>query len=248
MLKHVGEVSQYVAITTLRVRDFVTAARVSGSHITVEATLSVLVILSSSAFAQPSSVSIVSKPLPPPAPAVIAPPPPPVPAVKPTNANRHIHLKCPTQVQPEYPEKAERGRTEGVVQAQATIKDGKVIEVSFLSGPRVFYPAVRAAMLQYKCVSVPGETIATQKFAFKKPRVACPTQIAPVMPKEALQLGIQGDVSAEMKIKGGRVTDVTILSSPSIFDDAVRTAAMQYKCVSDPGETTVTQSFNFTIK
>jgi protein TonB len=65
------------------------------------------------------------------------------------------------------PRKALQDGTEGVVKAQAIIKDGVVIDVSIISGPRVFHAPVRAAMMQYKCVSGTGEVVATQEFAFK---------------------------------------------------------------------------------
>ena len=115
-----------------------------------------------------SAVSIASVATPPPAPAVIAPPPPPpAPVVKAAPAKQDIRLACPTQVPPEMPRKALQDGTEGVVKAEATIKDGVVIDVSILSGPRVFHAAVRNAMMQYKCVSGAGETKAIQEFAFK---------------------------------------------------------------------------------
>ena len=56
---------------------------------------------------------------------------------------------------------------EGVVKAQALIRDGSVREVTILSGPRIFHAAVRNAMLQYKCVSEPGDVLAPQEFVFK---------------------------------------------------------------------------------
>jgi len=71
------------------------------------------------------------------------------------------------QVKPEMPRKALREGTEGVVKAQATIRGGLVTDVTILSGPPVFHAAVRAAMLQYKCASGPGEVTATQDFTFK---------------------------------------------------------------------------------
>ncbi len=73
----------------------------------------------------------------------------------------------PTQVRPEMPRKAIRDGTEGVVKAQALIRDGLVREVTILSGPRVFHAAVQEAMKQYKCVSGSGDAIATQEFVFK---------------------------------------------------------------------------------
>ena len=108
---------------------------------------------------------------PPPTPAVIAPPPPPAPpappAPKPVSSRAEIGVACPTQVKPEMPRKALQDGSEGVVRAQALIRDGVVREVTILSGPRIFHAAVRAAMLQYKCVSEPGDVLAPQEFVFK---------------------------------------------------------------------------------
>jgi protein TonB len=105
---------------------------------------------------------------PPPAPAVIAPPPPPAPPPVAAGPKRtSIGLACPTQVPPEMPRKALQDGTEGVVKAQIHIKAGQIVDVTILSGPRVFHAAVKAAMMQYKCVSGDGEVIATQEFNFK---------------------------------------------------------------------------------
>jgi len=97
---------------------------------------------------------------------VIAPPPPPAPPAKVPTRN-DIGVACPTQVVPEMPRKAIQDGTIGVVKAQALIKDGAIKEVTILSGPRVFHAAVRAAMMQYKCVTDGGDVIATQEFNFK---------------------------------------------------------------------------------
>ncbi len=112
--------------------------------------------------------AIASVATPPPTPAVIAPPPPPAPpAPKPASSRAEIGVVCPTQVKPEMPRKALQDGAEGVVRAQALIRDGVVREVTILSGPRVFHAAVRAAMLQYKCASEPGDVLAPQEFVFK---------------------------------------------------------------------------------
>lgn len=115
--------------------------------------------------------SIVATATPPPAPVVIAPPPPPAPpppAPAPPKPNRtDIGVACPTQVPPEMPRKALQDGTEGVVKAQARIKDGAVKEVTILSGPRVFHAAVREAMMQYKCTQDAAEVLAVQEFNFK---------------------------------------------------------------------------------
>lgn len=64
------------------------------------------------------------------------------------------------------PRKATQDGTQGEVIAQALIRDGSVKDVKILSGPSVFHSAVRAAMLQYKCITDGGEIIATQRFNF----------------------------------------------------------------------------------
>ena len=103
------------------------------------------------------------------APVVIAPPPRPVPVPVQTGPKvASMGVACPTQVPPEMPRKALQDGTEGVVKAQIRIGKGGVIQdVTILSGPRVFHAAVKAAMMQYKCVSDGGEVIATQEFNFK---------------------------------------------------------------------------------
>ncbi|MDP2370831.1 energy transducer TonB [Rhodoferax sp.] len=117
----------------------------------------------------PSPVStapaIVAAVTPPPAPVAIAPPPPPAPPAKVVNKS-DIGVACPTQVKPEMPRKATQEGISGVVKAQALIKAGVVKDVTILSGPRVFHAAVRAAMMQYKCISDDSEINATQEFSF----------------------------------------------------------------------------------
>jgi protein TonB len=67
------------------------------------------------------------------------------------------------------PRKALQDGTQGVVKAQIVLKGGAVQEVSILSGPRVFHAAVKAAIMQYKCVAdaVGTEVTVTQEFNFK---------------------------------------------------------------------------------
>jgi len=113
--------------------------------------------------------AIVSTATPPPTPAVIAPPPPPVPApvAAPKPSRTDIAIACPTQVAPEMPRKALQDGTAGIVKAQARIVNGAVVEVTILSGPRVFHAAVREAMMQYKCTQDAHEVLAVQEFNFK---------------------------------------------------------------------------------
>ena len=114
-----------------------------------------------------SAVAIQSVATPPPTPAVIAPPPPPAPPAPPAPNRGDLRVACPTQVPPEMPRRAIQDGTQGVVRAQVLIVDGKVKDVTILSGPRVFHAAVKTAIMQYQCSSGPGEVTATQEFAFK---------------------------------------------------------------------------------
>jgi protein TonB len=121
------------------------------------------------AVSTPSTVAVEATPVvheaPPVAPApvvAVAAPPAPVPAAK-----LDMAIVCPTQVAPEMPRRAMIDGTQGLVKAQVRIADGMVREVTFLSGPRIFYAAVRTAMLQYRCTREGGEVVATQDFNFK---------------------------------------------------------------------------------
>ncbi len=103
---------------------------------------------------------------PPPEPVVIAPPPPPEPVATGPKLTS-IGLACPRQVPPEMPRRALRDGTEGVVKAQIHVRGGTIVDVTILSGPPVFHAAVKAAMMQYTCVTDGGEIIATQEFNFR---------------------------------------------------------------------------------
>lgn len=100
-----------------------------------------------------------------PAPAVMAPVPPAPVATGPKRTG--IGLACPHQVSPVMPRRALQEGTEGVVKAQIHIRNGSIVDVSILSGPRVFHDAVKAAIMQYTCVTDGDEVIATQEFNFK---------------------------------------------------------------------------------
>jgi periplasmic protein TonB len=78
--------------------------------------------------------------------------------------------------------------------------------------------------------------------------VACPTQVAPEMPRRAIQDGTEGVVKAQILIKNGVVQEVTILSGPRVFHAAVKSAIAQYKCVADGPEVLATQEFNFKLE
>lgn len=94
----------------------------------------------------------------PPAPAT----PSPAPAAKPD-----IHIACPKQIAPKMPRQALRDGTQGVIKAQALIRDGAVREVTIISGPSVFHAAVQRAMMQYECTFTSAAIVVTQEFNFR---------------------------------------------------------------------------------
>ena len=106
-------------------------------------------------------------------------------------------------------------------------------------------PAVIAPPPQ---VEAPAAAAAAAKPARSEIGVACPTQVAPEMPKRAIQDGTFGVVRAQALIREGAVREVIILSGPRIFHAAVKAAMMQYKCTNDSGDITATQEFNFKIE
>jgi protein TonB len=75
--------------------------------------------------------------------------------------------------------------------------------------------------------------------------VACPTQVKPEMPKQAIRDGIEGMVRAQATIRGGKVVEVVILSGPRVYHVPVRTAMLQYGCISGSGDIVATQEFVF---
>lgn len=85
-----------------------------------------------------------------------------------TALHTDIGILCPTQVKPEIPRRAIIDGIGGVVRARAVVTHGAIQEVTLLSGPKVFYAAVRHAILQYKCApsSQPSVT-AEQEFVFE---------------------------------------------------------------------------------
>lgn len=78
--------------------------------------------------------------------------------------------------------------------------------------------------------------------------VACPTQVKPEMPRQAIREGVMGVVKAQALIRDGAVREVTILSGPRVFHSAVRGAMMQYRCISGSGDIMATQEFDFKIE
>ena len=104
--------------------------------------------------------AIQSVQTPPTAPAVIAPPAPPAPP-----ARADATAVCKT-VPMTMPRQAAREGTTGVVVAQGIVRGGKIVEVTIVSGPRVFHSTVREAMMQYQCAAPEGQLV-VQEVAFK---------------------------------------------------------------------------------
>jgi protein TonB len=77
--------------------------------------------------------------------------------------------------------------------------------------------------------------------------VACPKQVAPEMPDKAVDEGISGTVRTELRIKGGKVVGVQILSGPRVFHAAVRAAVARYGCSTGDAEVTAMQEFAFKV-
>jgi len=75
----------------------------------------------------------------------------------------------------------------------------------------------------------------------------CPKQVAPEVPRRALREGVQGTVTAQIRLKDGVVGEVTIISGPEVFHDAVRAAIAKYECNQKPGEVVAQQTFTFKI-
>ena len=77
--------------------------------------------------------------------------------------------------------------------------------------------------------------------------VACPTQVKPEIPRQALRDGTSGTVRAQVLIRDGKVVSVDVQSGPRVFHNAVREAMMQYKCVSSGADIVATQEFVFKV-
>ncbi len=127
----------------------------------------------------------------------------------------------------------------------------------FIPPPEVTPPTTAAPAIQAAVVPPPAPAVIAPPPPKEAPvvqnarpdiRVACPTQVAPEMPRKAIQEGAEGIVRAEVIIRDGAVRDVQILSGPRVFHAAVRNAMMQYKCQAGSGEVKATQEFVFKIE
>ena len=162
----------------------------------------------------------------------IAPPPPPPPPVK--------QIKPPEVKAPKVD--APRPPPPFVPPPEAALQQTVAPTIASVPTPMPV-PAVIAPPTQ---TEAPGPAAA--KPARSEMGVACPTQVAPEMPKRAIQDGTFGVVRAQALIKDGAVREVTILSGPRVFHAAVKAAMMQYKCTTDNGEMMATQEFSFKIE
>lgn len=80
--------------------------------------------------------------------------------------------------------------------------------------------------------------------------LVCPKQVKPEVPRKAIDDGIEGTVRAEVRVRGGKIVDVRIVSGPRAYHAAVRAALARYECSStgDETETIATQDFTFKLE
>jgi periplasmic protein TonB len=102
----------------------------------------------------------------------VAPPPaqpaPAAPIVAAGAVRTEISVACPRQIKPEVPQRAIEDGVEGTVKAEVRVRGGRVVDIKIVSGPRVFYAAVLAAISRYECSSGgDAEVVAFQDFTFK---------------------------------------------------------------------------------
>ncbi|MGA0610746.1 energy transducer TonB [Caldimonas sp. KR1-144] len=99
-------------------------------------------------------------------PIVVPPAPAPLMAAGAGERAVDVAIACPTQVRPEIPRRALQEHISGVVRAEALVSRGAIRDVTVASGPRVYHAAVRAAMLQYRCLSSEQDVRVVQEFEF----------------------------------------------------------------------------------
>lgn len=94
-----------------------------------------------------------------------------------------------------------------------------------------------------------AESPAPTKAAATDIVAVCPKQVRPTPPRKALDEGISGVVTAEARIRAGKVVEVRILSGPRVYHNAVRTAMALYECDNTSGaDLLATQDFNFKVE
>ena len=121
--------------------------------------------------AQPKAYgsALQSAPSPPPAPVQHTPTPPPAPPPALT-APKAVGNVCPNadaaENKPNFPRRALQDGIQGDVVVQVLIKNGRVQEVNWVSGPKVFINEIKAAMGKYKCAT-DFEGLVPASFSFK---------------------------------------------------------------------------------
>ena len=166
---------------------------------------------------------------------IIPPPPPPPPPVKEIRPPEVKAPKVDTPPPPPFIPPPEVASRQTAAPAIASVETPPATPSVIAPPPVAVTPAVEAPAAPAK----PNRTDMS---------VACPTQVAPEMPKRAVQDGTVGVVRAQALIRDGAVREVTILSGPRIFHATVKAAMMQYKCSVDSGEVLATQEFNFKVE
>lgn len=77
----------------------------------------------------------------------------------------------------------------------------------------------------------------------------CPKQVKPEIPKKAIDDGVEGTVKAEVRVRGGKVVDVRIVSGPRALHAAVRAALVRYECSGGAdADIIATQDFVFKLE
>jgi TonB family protein len=184
-------------------------------------------------------------------------------------------VKAPKQIKrvdPVYPPMALSARLKGVVILEATIRpDGKVGDVRVLRSIPLLDAAAADAVRQWEYeptiingTAVPVITTVAVEFKLTPPQpvqvggaIKPPTQIKrvdPPYPPEAVAAGVQGIVIMEATIGAdGKVTDVRVLRSIPLLDQAAMDAVRQWEYtptllnnVAIPVRMSVT--VNFTLK
>jgi hypothetical protein len=168
--------------------------------------------------------------------------------------------QCPIVAYPEMPRNAIESRLTGMVNASGTIVDGRIENISLTGAPE-FYGAVTTALNQYQCKKFPTDIHFVQEFKFKIDdskadpfaiyasaiSSTCPRQVAPMMPRIAIESGLSGKVVAKGKIVNGRVEDITFTSGPPEFFEAITSALKQFECLKLPAAVYFVQEFEFRI-
>lgn len=171
---------------------------------------------------------------------VIIPPPPPPPPPP------------PREIKPQEPKIAKAPKPEAppppfVPPPEVVVAPSAAPTIIAAPTPPVVAPVIAppAAVI---VEAPPGPALATPKPGRTDIGVACPTQVAPEMPRRAFLENASGVVRARALIKDGVVKEVTILSGPRVFHAAVRAAMLQYKCTTDAGGDGVEATQEFTFK